>query len=274
MMTCMKIKKEKKQKPVFLSGFLIIVFLCGFINCLGVDYYMIATSSMMPTIQAGQRITINKFIYGIRIVFKKNTNNYKLIRTKGIRTIEPNDVICFNKPQGDLKRTSLFTESDVYCKRILGTPGDRIGAVDGHYWNEKILRPIGIVEEQEKLRWMFDGVFVWNDTFDVFAESGLGWNIKNWGPLIVPAKGMTIHLHENNRELYRHVIEYETGMELGNIDTYTFCDNYYFAVGDNVMNSNDSRYWGFVPADYIIGVVSGWKGSRNNKSVFEAEIGE
>lgn len=240
------------------------MFLCSAASFIFLDHYMIATSSMMPTIQPGQRITINKLIYGVRIVLKKDFDKYEIIRTTGIRAIKPNDVICFNKPNRVLNRTSLFVKSDVYCKRVLGAPGDRIGAVDGHYWNDKILKPIGIVDEQEKLRWMFDGAFIWSDTFYVLPESGLEWNIKNWGPLIVPAKGMTILLNENNRELYRRVIEYETGKELDlSIDSYCFSENYFFAVGDNVMNSNDSRYWGFIPADYIIGVVSGCKGSRD-----------
>ena len=87
-----------------------------------------------------------------------------------------------------------------------------------------------------------------------------GWNIKNWGPLIVPAKGMTIEIDDQTRELYRQIIEFETKKELDNNCTkYTFIGDYYFAVGDNAINSNDSRYWGFIPEDFIIGIVAGKK---------------
>lgn len=247
--------KTKIRRLVFFIFAALLVFVLT--EKLFVDSYKVMTESMLPTIQVGQKIIVNEMLFGRRITSncnKKDKPEFK--RLPGIRHIEPNDIVCFNCPKGLWGRMH-FNYDVVYCKRILGTPGDRIGAVDGHYWNDKILKPIGIVDEQEKLRWMHNGVFVWNKTYDLFPESGLGWNIKNWGPLVVPAKGMIIMLNENNRELYRTIIEYETGGELGDIDNYTFCNNYYFAVGDNVVNSNDSRYWGFIPEDFIIGIVAG-----------------
>ena len=91
----------------------------------------------------------------------------------------------------------------------------------------------------------------------------MSWNIKNWG-IVVPATDMTVTLDDNNREIYRTVIEYELGKDLDiSVTEHTFCNNYYFAVGDNVMLSNDSRYWGFIPEDFIIGIVGGRK-VRNN----------
>jgi signal peptidase I len=84
------------------------------------------------------------------------------------------------------------------------------------------------------------------------------WNRKNWGPVIVPASGLTMSLDDFTRELYRKVIEYETGKPLEeSVAEYTFKKNYYFAVGDNAMSSYDSRYWGFIPEDFIIGIVAG-----------------
>jgi len=253
-------KAKKYRLFFFLFAILLVLVLTEHLLS---DSYKVMTESMLPTIQVGQRIIVKEILYGRRITSDNNKNNKpKFKRLPGIRHIEPNDIVCFNSPKGIWGQIQ-FNKDVVYCKRILGTPGDRIGAVDGHYWNDKKLKPIGIVDEQEKLRWMHNGVFIWNKTYTLFPESGLGWNIKNWGPLLVPAKGMKIILNENNRELYRHVIEYEMGSELGDIGTYTFCDNYYFAVGDNVMNSNDSRYWGFIPEDFIIGIVAGKKVRSN-----------
>ncbi len=127
-------------------------------------------------------------------------------------------------------------------------------------WNDKILKPIGVLEEQEKMRWTFDGFFIWSQFYDVFPQTGMGWNIKNWGPLIVPSKGMKVYLDDSTRELYRQVIEFEIGKRLeNNVLEYTFCGNYYFAVGDNASYSSDSRYWGFIPEDFIIGIVGGKK---------------
>ena len=201
-----------------------------------VDYYTIATSSMSPPIQPGQRVRAIKPLF------------------YGRQKIIPSDIIIFNVPKHE--RIWEIVRGEVYCKRVLGCPGDRIGAVDGHCWNDKVLRPVGVVEEQEKLRWMFDGFFRMADSFDVIPYTGCDWNVKNWGPMTVPAKGLTMILDSLNRELYRQVIESETGAILeDSVMEYTFKEDYYFVVGDNAISSSDSRYWGFVPEEFILGIV-------------------
>ena len=210
----------------------VVLLSCVFMRMAFIDTYTIVTPSMAPTIQPGDRV---------------NAIKLKLFTRK----IRPNDIIFFYKPVESDK-------TEVYCKRVLGCPGDRIGAVDGHYWNDKYLKPVGVIEEQERLRWMFDGFFKMTNSFEVIPFTEPDWNIKNWGPVVVPAKGFTASLDIFTRELYRKVIENETGEPLDEtLKEYTFCKDYYFAVGDNVMSSFDSRYWGFIPEDYIIGIVVG-----------------
>lgn len=225
-----------------------------------ISSYSISSSSMEPTVTIGKRVFVNKLLMGARIRlphFGKPVC-FEFHRLKGLRVIYPSDIICFNFPHKNENLSVIGFSDEVYCKRVLGCPGDRIGASDGHCWNDRYLRPVGVVGEQEKLRWMFDGFFRMTHSFDVFPFSDNGWNLKNWGPIVVPAKGMKIQIDESNRELYRQVIEYETGKPLEEpISEYTFLGNYYFAVGDNAMSSFDSRYWGFIPEDFIIGIVGG-----------------
>ena len=90
------------------------------------------------------------------------------------------------------------------------------------------------------------------------------WNEDNFGPLLIPKKGMTVSLDRKNLPLYKKIIqEYEANAldistsEIkinGNaVDSYTFKKDYYWMMGDNRHKSEDSRYWGFVPDDHIVG---------------------
>ena len=92
----------------------------------------------------------------------------------------------------------------------------------------------------------------------------LDWNKDNFGPILIPAKGMTVKLDSYSLPFYKKIItEYEKNdlkVKDGKIlingkpaDTYTFKQDYYWMMGDNRHNSEDSRYWGYVPFNHIVG---------------------
>ena len=92
----------------------------------------------------------------------------------------------------------------------------------------------------------------------------LGRPLDNYGPISVPQKGDKINLTPQNIKLYEDIISnYENNLlEIRNdiiyinnkeVTEYEFKQNYYWMMGDNRHNSADSRFWGFVPEDHIVG---------------------
>jgi signal peptidase I len=102
---------------------------------------------------------------------------------------------------------------------------------------------------------------------DLLNEYKFKWNVDNFGPLWVPKAGVTIAMNRDNVTLYASTISRYEGYDRDEVvvangklliqgkevTTYSFKQNYYWLVGDNRHNSFDSRYWGFVPEDHVVG---------------------
>lgn len=102
--------------------------------------------------------------------------------------------------------------------------------------------------------------------FNIYPDAAkFPWSGDFFGPIVVPKEGMTIQIDSNSLVLYRKMIEryeHNDDVKIENnklfidgkeVTSYTFKQNYYFMMGDNRHNSLDSRYWGFVPEDHIVG---------------------
>jgi signal peptidase I len=114
-------------------------------------------------------------------------------------------------------------------------------------------------------------------------DSRYRWTRDNYGPIWIPKKGETVELTEENLPLYRRLISvYEKNkLEVKDDEifingekaqSYTFKQDYYFMMGDNRHNSLDSRYWGFVPEDHVVGKPAMIWLSINNEKSFPQNI--
>lgn len=232
------------------------------------DSFRIPTPSMSPTLNSGDLVVVNKSLLGGRIYsdlnFEKEGQELQAWRLKGVRSVQYNDICVFNYPKH--KNRICFVINHCFCKRCVGLPGDSLWIENGFYRNNNYSGVLGLHEEQRKLSLLPDSIF----SINKLMGRKLGWNLHDFGPLYIPRQGDILSITPKEAMLYKDILQWEIGKKLQwNSETgdvwadsipltrHIFQHNYYFMAGDNVCDSKDSRYWGLVPEEYIIGIV-GW----------------
>lgn len=235
------------------------------------DTFIIPSCSMMPTLQPGDKIIADKLCFGARIYrdfhFDKKGVELQCFRMKGMGELRRNDVFVFNMPIHN--QHIAFVLNYVYCKRCIGLPGDSVSIRNGYYLNNNFAGNLGCVDNQMRLSKTPDKLISPDVMCTMPYDNHLPkWTIKNFGPLYLPRKGDVITITPQEAELYKYPLEWELKGKISinwqrnqvlvnhkPLTRHTFLHDYYFAGGDNVVDSHDSRYWGLVPDIYIIGIV-------------------
>ena len=237
--------------------------------------FKVPTNSMVPEMMPGDFILVEKLSMGPRLfdVFKATRlEEVEIHRLPGLRGIRRNDVVVFNFPYEYGRWDSIrFHVMKYYTKRCIGLPGDTISIRNGLY---QIAGEKGEIEkrsQQMELALFSDSILSERFPDPVYPEAsagvGMGWTLKEFGPLPIPKRGQKVRMDSTAWKLYHQLVEWEQKRKLtvddqgvvrmggDAIQEYTFTHDYYFMAGDNAVSSIDSRFWGLVPDDYIVGRV-------------------
>ncbi|MEG2556568.1 MAG: signal peptidase I [Odoribacter sp.] len=231
-----------------------------------VDFYSIPSDSMEPSIESGDFILVNKLSFGARMYknfdFLKNGKEPEMWRMKGYAPVRHGDVLVFNFPYSKGWNQIRMHLSRFYVKRCIGVPGDTLCIREAFYEiNGK--KGFGNLEDQQMIA-HYGGEFPQGIYHTIPFDPRLDWTILNMGPLYIPRRGDRLYLDTTACRLYHKMIEYESGIHIyerdgqvyGNdsiMTDYTFRSNWYFMGGDNMWNSQDSRYIGLIPEEFIVG---------------------
>lgn len=244
--------------------------------------FLVPTPSMEPEIMPGDRVVVWKPWMGARLFnffAALGGEEPPVYRMPGLRSPQRGAILVFNYPYSDGWDKITFSVKTYYVKRCIALPGDTLRIREGIYRIAGYDATVGNLESQRALAAQSDSILKARHHWRTYPrDTLLGWNVKNFGPLKIPAIGDEIILNRANYVLYGPLIEWETKKTihfkpaenicyLGKrpLATYRFRQNYYFMAGDQAENSEDSRYWGLVPEDFIVGRI-GWISQSHDPS--------
>ena len=265
-----KIYKVADWALYISGGFSALLLLWIVLQVTTVAHFVVPTGSMEPTLIPGDRILVNKGLMGARIfdVWESAAGKrVEISRLPGLEKIERNDVIVFNFPHRHRWDSIGMDIMAYYVKRCVALPGDTFEIRGGY---NKVKGYEGVLGNEEGQYMLSRLLSDDNPSKEKLLQGGfpdderVGWNIGEFGPLYIPREGSKVDMPVENALVYRKVSEWAQRKKLpirgysiclcdSLIREYTFGKNYYFTAGDNVLSSQDSRYWGLLPEEYIVG---------------------
>ena len=249
-------RKRFNEYAVTIAATLLLAF---FLKTFVVEAFRIPSASMENTLRIGDFLFVNKFIYGAETPKYIPFTNIEIPHFRLPALVHPRrgDVIVFEYP-GDRDETKPERNIN-FIKRCIAIPGDTLFIqnktvfVNGREFHLPAHAPNTP-----------PSVFHPRESVDMMFPKGSSFNPDYYGPIVVPYKGMVLDISNGSIEQWQTFIEREhhrvdvdqSGMvTIDEVPTtqYIVERNYLFAMGDNRDNSLDSRFWGFVPEDNIIG---------------------
>jgi signal peptidase I len=263
-----------KQKTIaFFKELGIVLGLFLVINNFVVASFLVPTGSMENEVMTGELLFVNKFIYGgtsprniqqfdvmARLVTLGTVGlpNVPLpwFRLPALRDVKRGDVIVFEFPgyRDELKPE----EFQFYLKRCVAVSGDTVQIRNRVLYVNGQISPLPRNVKFDR-SWPEFSTAADDRTF----PPGSGWNEDNYGPLVVPKKGMEVSLNAQTYQTWKMFIRREghsVNLIAGTVlvdnkpsASYTVERDYLFGMGDHRDNSLDGRYWGFIPKENIVG---------------------
>jgi signal peptidase I len=239
----------------FIKVVLVTLLIALLLKTFVIEAYRIPSGSMENTLLVGDFLIVNKLAYGLRTPGRLPLTNVAMptFTLPLFGNVHRGDVVVFAYP-GSLDQVRPKKEVN-FVKRCVGLPGDTVRIVHGRVWVNGT--PMELPASAR------DGY--WGDAQrEALYPPNAGYTQTEYGPVVVPKRGDTVALDATSVNQWKTFIERE-GHEVlcdehgavyidgHRAETYTVQRDYFFMLGDHRDDSLDSRFWGFVPDENIIG---------------------